>query len=654
MRLATPLWTMALIAVGWMETALPAPAQMTACPRSGAAIDVSLTPVDGAPVVTALVSGALLAPSCDGQATGLAGSYTRALQCQAGLPATCRAALSALQPGVWVHRVQVTDGPPRGQSQARRSLLLDASAGTAHLTWPLYASALTVSSLSDGTGCSGCLREVLALAEQAPKPALVQFAPEVIGTIALSVALPPLAAGQVTLDAIDGEGMTHSRTIDGNGLSNAALRITGSDNRIYGLRVTNVGGNSDAVLVDGIGAHRNLLDSIQVVGRALTVCGGDTLGCVIDGLCHTAQSDPPLGVCGDDGIALRNNAGTLGENVVRECEVIGAFDKGIKVSEGAVGHIERCHLHDNADGGLQVTLGGTATAVANVVEDNDGTNSASGIAANGPQGNTPPAARLGTRGNIVRRNALRGISVRSLSVATLRDDYVCGNGTAGRGIGFGLAALDAAGFSAQVTAEGLALVHNADGGVIIGDTSQADLGGPVSRGNNAFAFNGLPASNLRHLSPTALSATNNQWEHCGGRWWCTERAVLAQDVFVAATAGPVSIAPAQPGRGRDTLRIDAIDPTWAAAGDLVRIYGHGFDAIRGNAGAGCAGIGDANTCQPMRGNCVRFDGAPAEIVAATPTMLVVAAPATCVAPVGVSVHNRHARGIGRAAFCVLP
>ncbi len=142
MRLATPLWTLALIALGWMETARPLPAQMSACPRSGAAVDVSLTPVDGAPVVTALVSGALLEPSCDNQATGLASSYTRALQCLAGAPETCRAAMPALQPGLWVHRVQVTDGPPRGQSQARRSLLLDASAGTHTLIWPLYAARL--------------------------------------------------------------------------------------------------------------------------------------------------------------------------------------------------------------------------------------------------------------------------------------------------------------------------------------------------------------------------------------------------------------------------------------------------------------------------------------------------------------------------------
>ncbi len=92
-------------------------------------------------------------------------------------------------------------------------------------------------------------------------------------------------------------------------------------------------------------------------------------------------------------------------------------------------------MHANSDGGLQATLGGQLNAIENLVENNAGTNSANGLAANGPDNFSPLAARLDTRGNISRSNSLRGISVRSRSDAALRDDYVCGNGTPGRDSG---------------------------------------------------------------------------------------------------------------------------------------------------------------------------------------------------------------------------
>ena len=65
-----------------------------------------------------------------------------------------------------------------------------------------------------------------------------------------------------------------------------------------------------------------------------------------------------------------------------------------------------------------------------------------------------------------------------------------------------------------------------------------------------------------------------------------------------------------------------------------------------------APIAAANTCRPLRGNCVFDRPPPAEVVAVTPTMLVVRAPFTCVAPVH---RRRRARagltGFGRAPFC---
>ena len=57
----------------------------------------------------------------------------------------------------------------------------------------------------------------------------------------------------------------------------------------------------------------------------------------------------------------------------------------------------------------------------------------------------------------------------------------------------------------------------------------------------------------------------------------------------------------------------------------MRIYGTGFDAIDG-AGSDCGAVAAANTCRPVRGNCVFIDRQPAAVVAVTPTMLVVRAP----------------------------
>jgi hypothetical protein len=259
---------------------------------------------------------------------------------------------------------------------------------------------------------------------------------------------------------------------------------------------------------------------------------------------------------------------------------------------------------------------------------------------------------------MVRGNALRGISVRSLSQAVLRDDHVCGNGTAGGG-GFGVAVLDAAGLSADAEAEGIAVVHNADGGVAVGDASRLDLGGGTSAGDNALAFNGpnKPAAraNLRNLTATAVSASNDQWESCGGGWRCDSAAVLENDVLESPPLGTVEVEPAQPTRSRETVEITAISPPTAAAGELVRVYGRGFDAIEGNApDGGCDDIPAANRCASSKGNCVAVDGQPADVIAVTPTMLVLRAPFSCVSPVRIEVRNRRSRGIARASFCRLP
>ena len=616
------------------------------CPSDGARVELALTLADGAAPSTALLFGTLAAAACDEAGGALTDGYAARLTCGAGALAGCRAQISGLRPGTWMHRVLVVEGEAAGQLQGRAGQLLDASAGTHRIEWPLYRSVHTVATLDDFPECTDCLRAAIGAADLDRKPALIQFAPELMGTIPLVAALPPFAAGEVTLDALDLDGRPHLRTLDAGGLSVAALRVTSPNNRIVGARLTNVGGDSDTLLLDGPDAHGNVIESVAVVGRAVEVCGTTTVGCVVEDTCRLPSLQFPRGECGDDGIAVRNFAGVAAPNVIRTSDVRGAFDKGVKVSDGGVAAVQHSLIEDNADGGLQATLGGSLIAVENVVRANRGTLSANGIAANGTAvGGTTPAG-LVTRGNLSLDNALRGISVRALSLAVLRDDFTCGNG-----VGLGVA--DAAGQSPTARVEGFAALHNLDAGAAVNDGASVSFGTAAAPGRNAFTGNGGPRANLRNQTNRPLDAIGNSWQHCGDAVPCDVAAVLAEDVFASAPSAAVALAPAEPTRQRRPPVIDAIEPPFAAAGDLVRIYGSGFDAI-GGAGDRCDSIADANTCRPVRGNCVMIDRQPAAVIAATPTMLVIRAPFTCVRPVAVAARTRWSRAFGRATFCTVP
>ena len=646
-------WSLAFLS-GAAVLAVACSVGASPCPVAGAALTVAMERAVEAAPTTAVLSGTLAAASCDAPGP-LATVYEVTITCDPAVPATCAAPVAGLQPGHWTHRIAISAGEAAGRQQARRSLLLDASAGTQQVTWPFYRSVHTVGALADSLDCVDCPRAALRAADLAPKPSLVQFDPTVAGTTTLVAPLPTLAAGDVTIDGFDANGLPRTRTIDAAGLNAAALRITSADNTVAGLHIANSGGDSDTVLIEGPEANGNRLDHVMVTGRSLHTCQvGDTLGCVLDGVCVVPSPATPRGACGDDGIAIRDFAGVAAPNIVYAAEVRGAHDKGIKASEGGVVHVERSLVTDNTDGGIQATLSGNVIAIENEVRANRGTPTANGIAANGARPGTLAAATLSTRGNLVVANALRGLSVRSLSIATLRDDFACGNGTAGRSDGFGLAVLDAAGRAARVDARGLAALHNLGGGVVVGDTSDGTFGTAAVLGHNAFAFNGtgdpLIPMNFRNETTRALSAVGNHWEHCGASVPCDLARVRARDVYRATLDAMVAVAPALATPQRDAPRITAIAPSFAAAGELVRLYGSRFDAIEG-AGSDCGAVAAANGCRPVRGNCVFIDRRPAEVVAVTPTMLVVRAPFTCVAPVPVAARTRRSRGFGRAQFC---
>jgi hypothetical protein len=622
------------------------------CPAAGGTVTIQLLPPFGAAPSTVDLTGELVEQSCEDDGT-LAVTYDLPVDCA---ESPCRFTAQGLAPGLWVHRISVGGGESAGQRQARRGLVLDASAGAQTVLWNLFRTVATVVDMGDSLECEGCLRRALELSGEADKPMLIAFDTPLAGDVVLSDQLPELGASQVTLDALDFDGLPHRRGIDVNGLPRAALRITGGSNRVIGLRLANAGGDADVLLIDGTAANGNRVESTQIVGRTLEVCEDrGQIGCVIDGQCSVPTRFAANGDCGDDGIAVRDDAGRLGANHFVDVDVTGAYDKGVKISDGAVAVLERSRVHGNSDGGIQTTLGGTLTALENVSEANRGTRGANGLAANGPRLDGSDPASLTTRGNLLRHNALRGLSVRSLSHAVLRDDFVCGNGTEGTEAGFGLALLDAAGFSASASVRGIALVHNLAGGLSTMETSTADLGTADSPGRNALAFNGIGSNlsgpkQLRNQTALPLTAVGNHWESCGPTYDCAEIAVLIGSVY--SPDATVDVAPARPNAQREAPIIHEIRPTFARAGELVWIYGEGFDAVGGAAqDAECDGAG--RPCRASDPNCVFIDRQGAEIVAATPTLLVIRAPFTCVEPVKLIARTRHSRGYARTRWCTI-
>ena len=63
-----------------------------------------------------------------------------------------------------------------------------------------------------------------------------------------------------------------------------------------------------------------------------------------------------IAVVPGDGIGVDTDAGKGFDdsvNVIRDCEVSGASDKGIKVTTGAHVRVERSWVHDNVNGGIR-------------------------------------------------------------------------------------------------------------------------------------------------------------------------------------------------------------------------------------------------------------------------------------------------------------
>lgn len=575
------------------------------CPQAPARLRFDVDNRSGARTLEVTVRGERL--GCECRAGDLVTSFARTFTCLGPEPLRC-GDVSDLAPGEWLLEFRVGQ-PDFGQVQYRRTLLVGDDEPVV-TRWTAFAAVLVVDD-PDNTGI-GSLRNRIQLARNAPKPLLIRFDDEVFpaGEAALVPITFPLAtldSDDVTVDGIDARGLPGNRGVDAQGQPFGAFSISGARNHLIGLRLRGAGGTDR--------------DLLQVAGAAAD--GNRIEGLIIEG--------PASG----DGIGVDSGAGDdfgVRATVIRDCEIRGARDKGIKVTAGAHARIENTWIRDNANGGVQATLGGHVLVVDSMVEANAGVGGENGLAVQGLD-EVDALSTLTAAGTVVRDNGGNGLSVRAFATAVVTDSAFVGNGTGGMRV------FNDVGAPALAAVEGSAFACNALDGVVVADASIADLGGGgfASPGDNAFAYNGESGAgfDLRNVSSNAVAAEVAQWDSCGRSMVCNESAVLANDIRDGGAG--VSITPAVAPGGLGVPEVSRVVPSRGGAGELVRIFGSGFDAVGAYGAGGCESPAAANGCDPVRGNCVTIDGEAAEVVAATPTMLVVRRPFTCLEPVALQV-----------------
>jgi hypothetical protein len=596
------------------------------CPAAGATLTVFADNRSADSSVTLTVSGELLdaATTCSGSAEV---TYARTLTCSGAGLVRC-GAIADLLPGTWVHRLAVTVGGSDPQEQAERAVVV-AEASNA-LVWTVYPRTFVVSDVSEAS-LRAQLDAAASYTAANPGPALVTFAraafagaqaPQTIDLARGTCAPDPLrhaalcfTGSRVVVDALDARAERGGVVWSVGVRPLALLRLYGSDNVFRGLVLAGSQEPAptvqmDTVAIVGPAAARNRLEQSRIEG-------------------------PTMG----DAVSVESGAGAseVDANVIDDCDLTGAEDKGLKVTTGAHVALSRSCVHDNRGGGVQATLGGHATASENVVQHNVPGPAGNGLGARGD--GTVEASTLATDGNVVRFAGGRGLSVVDNAQASFRNDYVADNQFAGAKVettaagpalttsvaSFGGVALvcnhnagvsgscqPASGDEATPCGTDLDCCDSPDGccvadpgcaaplhcgllsfpsgfgavdaqavGRPVPDVSYGDAVGP---GRNAFAWNrGAPlGANLYVDVPLAtVPAAGNQWEHCGTGTMCDTAAVLAEDVRLADGAS-VDLG-VTPGARAGAPVLTRVSPSRPRRGDLVRVFGEGLNAIEGTA-----------------------------------------------------------------------
>jgi hypothetical protein len=678
------------------------------CPDAGVVTIVGDTRTAAGAVALDVSGERLDSPgACDAD-PGLDTSYATTVVCTGPGVVRCGAPISNLAPGLWVHRVSLQVAGSSPQIQARQGLVLGGMASNT-VDWTIFGKTIVV---DGGTSLPAAIDAAATFTAGSALPALVRFDRAMFpgASSPTSIALQPpsctpldtcapdgrktaycFEGSRITVDALDDDGRPGGVVVGIGSCNNSVMRIYGNDDVVRGL-VLNGGTQGpievDTVVIAGPSARRNRLEQCRIQGPA----AGD-------------------GVSVEDQAGASQNA--TAANVIADSEVFGAQDKGIKVVGGGIVRVERSCVHDNNRGGIQVTNGGTAIAVENVVQHNRGESPEHGLLVGVPSDTAQNA--LTTRGNVVRFNGVRGISVVNKAQATLRDDLVANNYMAGirvestlpgiapsvnaRGVAFvcnyapGVcenevghicrANEECAGMSCK-PGSGAAAANGLGIGLQVVDTGtvppDVDLGtGGTDPGRNAITLNANGAANpvgVNFKSNLVLSAplmaVGNQWQHCDvpfpdpvnqNRCNVTQVAQLDIQLDPGATA-PNLGTPIGPRHGPDPV-VSEISPARPRAGELVRAYGGTFNAIDGAAchpqglpddpcSAENPSVVTINASSPSQGNSVTIaiDGRSfnAPVHQVTPTMLVFEMPVDCYGPATLTV----ARGndVGRSVpFC---
>ena len=712
-NVATVRWGLAAL-IACVGSVASASAQI-ACP-SPAAVVLIVQNLSPDATVTVNVAGEVRDPTRTCEGAGDA-SYAATFTCTGSGAVRC-GTIPGLRPGTWINRLDVTVAGSAPQIQAQQAIFLSSGADPVAnvLNWTVYPMTFVVAAPTEAA-----LRAQLAAADAYTAahtgPALVEFnrtafpgaaTPQKIDLAKRIICAPDsrraaicLTGSRLVIDGLDATAEPGAVTLSVGQRAVALLRVFGSDNVLRGLvfegsTLPGLSTQADTVSFVGAGARRNRLEKSIVHGPS----NGDSV---------SAETDAGGSQAFDD-------------NVVDGCEVTGAEDRGLKVTTGARLTVRQSCIHDNHNGGVQSTLGGHVFAFDNLVQHNVPGPSDNGFSA----GTALPGDRstLVTAGNIVRFSGGRGIGVVDNADAVLGDDYVADNQYAGARIE--TLATGSAAASARLSGVTLACNNQSgisgtcspspskgtlfcatdsdccgsDAGCCVTDTGCTDpvrcvaatplgfgavvaacdgcapptvtLGDAGTLGRNALTLNAnvFPLAQGANLAVTvpnlALAAQGNQWEGCGPGATCDQAAVLASDVQLA-TGASADVANAIAARA-DALSAQRLSIGRPRAGDQVRVFGGGFNAIDG---ADCAQttvpIASCSTENPRvaqrnhasrSGNRLRLMIAgqtlPIDVDAVTPTMLAFRMPVDCFAPATLEVSKRNADDVLVAAtipFC---
>jgi hypothetical protein len=645
------------------------------------------------------------------------------VRCDAG--STCSLTIASLRPGTWIHRLKVQvqgeDWASDPQQQSQRRVIAAAPSGTPVnlVHWIVYPRTF-MSPVKGGELRDRLDRAAAFLANGSAAGALVTFdwsdfpgacQPQPI-SFGKGRTCPTTACGAadaaycwtgsgLVLDALDSNaepgGIVLSEADPGN---DDLIRISGHGNVIRGIDLM---GNqhatqqADVIAFDGA-ASGNRVEDVLVEGAA--------------------QGDGVSAQCNShDNLVLRASVRQANDKGVKVTDGARLLVADSCISDNANGGIQ-----STRGGGVTAWRNLVQLNLPGADADDAAQNGiwARGWPLLGATGiKTPSSVR--TDANLVRFNGAQGLAATDDAVARFQNDYVAHNQYAGARV-LTTAPCDAVGPDARF--DGVAFVCNAattpDGGPqLSGACSVSHLpcrigsltcpSGETCRGTAPKGL-GLGigfGSGEFGCCDRACSAPPSTCHECGT---CTgaclppvaalgagRNAFIAQPVIVAAKAGQLIAdpgVPAVPASGNfwdgcttgactpdhvsglvatapvatidaaSPPRIDALWPHRPARGDLVRIWGTGFDVFDSPGAPGCA-IADppADVCDPSNDTTtgtntvwLQLSGMtmPAAIVAVTPTMLAFRMPVDCFDADGGLIVTRGTASSDAWPLCGIP